>query len=103
MRLYDTSLKADLSDKDKQNIDFVEAYELLQMTARPKTPRTTITAHQWVKIHIKLIRNKHKHNNINNINNPDLTNEEMNIKNHRRYPGLAEMLLIPDKLTMGQR
>ena len=47
-KFCDAVLKAQLTEKDKENIDFVEAFELLQMTARPGLLKQTNKAADWI-------------------------------------------------------
>ena len=61
----DSVLKAKLTDKDKENIDFIEAYELLQMTARPNLKKMRDEEpEKWLK------------NNMTNILDTSNTSEQ---------------------------
>ena len=59
----DAVLKAKLTEADKENIDFIEAYELLQMTARPALrKRREEDPALWLKTNIKTILNTQEDN-----------------------------------------
>ena len=54
----DEVLQAKFTDKDKENIDFIEAYELLQITARPNLQKLQDAGpHHWLQSNIKDILN----------------------------------------------
>lgn len=42
-------LNAQLTEEDKDNIEFVEAFKLLRMTARPEESYTQNKSENWVK------------------------------------------------------
>ena len=48
-KICDAVLNAQLTEEDKENIEFVEAFELLRMTARPKENYTQNKSENWVK------------------------------------------------------
>lgn len=59
----DAVLKAKLTEADKENIDFIEAYELLQMTARPALrKRREEDPALWLKNNIETILNTQEEN-----------------------------------------
>ena len=59
-KLCPAVLKAHLTEKDKDNVDFVEAFELLQITANLGLLKHTNNQEQWITANLTHIMKRNK-------------------------------------------